>query len=409
MLSFREFGALHENFTTARAKFIADGGEPSDVDLSIAHFRKIQQKLKGDERDIDKWAVQGWDAFNDAMNFDFQLTNKDQITLRDDDKWLIVVPLNHYTSCFYGKSTPWCVTKPNQAEFSRAFFSTRSDNIFVFCIEKSTKIMWALEISRTDGREGKLLANVWNNKNNTVEEKTFETETGLSVAALLATVEQNISAIRNAAKENAKYDIQHLVSQVRNTNERNPRLEQAILKNKLASVALDYIQDAGIPQNDKFIEAALPFIATDSQSGAYYAAFMLEKRFPAYEQAMLQKLSQLSKSPTTKKTFYTTLKNFVWYIQMVIGADGLPAAEPYISKIPEITVDYSAFTRRRFPDAEEGIIQDPQLARRYALRFIGANFKTNYIKWWQENAPELWNTYQDIYKYKNMLLNRPKS
>lgn len=394
MLSFREFGALHENFTTARAKFIADGGDPATVDTSIAHFRKIQQKLTGDERDIDRWAVRGWTEFRDAMNFDFHLTNKDQITLRDDEKWLIIIPLNHYTSCFYGKSTPWCITKPNQEDFSFAFF--REDgNIFVFCIEKKTRIMWALEIADHDGLD----ANIWNNKNETIQFDEFESHTGLSASALLATVQQNMSAIRAAAKRNAKFDIQHLVDQVRNTGKRDPRLEQAILKNKLASIAVKYIDYAHIENaNDPFMKQATSLIATHSQAGGYFALYHLFRtRFPEYESNMLRQMQSLSKNPTRRKAYEDVVRDFVWYINKVVG-EAFPAAEPYIAQFPAEAVSYvKATTHQRFPEAEEGIAQEPKLARSYALGLLNTAqlWDGPWTNWWKNNAPELWNKYKD--------------
>lgn len=392
MLSFLEFGALHENFTTARAKFIADGGDPATVDMSIAHFRKIQQKLTGDERDIDRWAIRGWSEFHDAMNFDLHLTNKDQITLRDDDKWLIVIPLNHYTSCFYGKSTPWCITKPNQEDFSFAFFR-QDGNIFVFCIEKKTHIMWALEIADHDG----LVANIWNNKNQTIPFAEFESHTGLSTPALLATVQQNLPAIRDAAGKNAKFDIQHLVDQVRNTGQRDSRLEQAILKNKLASVAVKYIDYAIIKNNDDpFMKQAISLIATHSQAGGHFALYHMGRtRFPEYETNMLQQLHKLSNNASRRKTFEDVVHNFVWYINKVVF-EPIPEAEPYIAQFPAEAVSYvKATSHRRLPDAEEGIAQERVLAQSYAYGLLNLTqyWDGPWTNWWKNNAPELWEKY----------------
>jgi len=63
MIRFRTF--LDEDYKTARKIFLTKDQElkVADMDATIELFKKIQNRLTGDEKNIDYWAKQGFAAF----------------------------------------------------------------------------------------------------------------------------------------------------------------------------------------------------------------------------------------------------------------------------------------------------------------------------------------------------------
>jgi hypothetical protein len=86
-----------------------------------------RNQVVGQERNIDYWRKQGIDAFAKFVGQKLTIPSKTEIKrskipgkhidLVDNDQWQIVIPLDKESSCFHGKNTKWCTTKPNASYF----------------------------------------------------------------------------------------------------------------------------------------------------------------------------------------------------------------------------------------------------------------------------------------------------
>ena len=133
----RLYELLKEGYKDAQAEF-ASVSDPSTAAQIIAAYKQLVTKnqVKGNERNIDWWRKQGWDKFNEFVLAKAAEPTKSDVkrkrlvgkssTIREDKKWLIVIPLDKDASCFHGKDTDWCTTKQFQSHFERYFYE---DNV----------------------------------------------------------------------------------------------------------------------------------------------------------------------------------------------------------------------------------------------------------------------------------------
>jgi hypothetical protein len=59
---------------------------------------------------------------------------------------LIVIPLDKDASCFYGKNTSWCTTKPFQGYFENYFYD--ESITLIYFIRKSDGGKWAIAVGK---------------------------------------------------------------------------------------------------------------------------------------------------------------------------------------------------------------------------------------------------------------------
>ena len=129
MLSFKDyFIKLNEDYKSSEKRFLDQGANKDEVSAAIEFHKKWKNTFKPEWKDIDK--IQNWEDFKNFIEDRKSLQKtketikkeQDQVVLRDDDEWFILVPLDHKTSCYHGSDTDWCTTKAEHEYFSKYFF-----------------------------------------------------------------------------------------------------------------------------------------------------------------------------------------------------------------------------------------------------------------------------------------------
>jgi hypothetical protein len=218
----------------------------NEVKTLIQQFRELvdRNQVQGNERNIDWWKKQGWNAFKEFVLNKQELPTKTQvkrkklvgksITLRDDDKWLIIVPLDKDASCHYGKDSDWCTTKSNQPYFEKYFY--RNGVTLIYCLSKTEDKRWAIA-----GHPKVDQIEIFNQYDVSLSPTTFISQTGLDAFEIVkqALSFDEISQIRdkyNSIKDEVKtllYEFDY--------KQRNEEIERKLIYTKDAKLCKDYI------------------------------------------------------------------------------------------------------------------------------------------------------------------------
>jgi len=312
-MRFDEFATIFEGYREAQQEF-AQGTDADAVKKMINAYRSLvdRNQVQGPERNIDHWRKQGWENFSkfvQSKNQERSSTqikrNKgikpQQITLQDDDSWLIVIPLDKDTSCFYGRGTSWCTTKSQDRQFEMFFYD--SSIVLIYCIKKSTGGMWAIAYDEDDDA-----VELFDQNNNELSKNDFQSQTLLLPEMLIrkafaARNKNTISTARlywKAAKDKlSKMDFGQL------SPEQKPEIEKLLLYVKDPYLMIQYAQKAirgrWPPLEPMFVRNALyayayaknvihgrwpqaePAIAIQPEYAYYYATDVIKGRFPAAE------------------------------------------------------------------------------------------------------------------------------
>ena len=176
---------LQEGYKEAETEFSAQSGQPDQVRQLIAAYKELvtRNKASGQERNIDYWRKQGLDAFNKFVTSKQSQNTKTEIkrkklpgkslTLKEDDNWLIVIPLDKEASCFHGKNSDWCTTKPD-ASYYEQYFYDRSVTL-IYCLNKKNAGMWAIAAHKSIDE-----IEMFDKNDTSINAERFERETGLN-------------------------------------------------------------------------------------------------------------------------------------------------------------------------------------------------------------------------------------
>lgn len=88
---------------------------------------KTFQKIYKSPKDINQY--DDWGLFQEILGFIDELLTKSDVkkletnTLYNDDDLLILIPLSHKASCFYGSGTKWCTTNKNSDNYFKSYSS----------------------------------------------------------------------------------------------------------------------------------------------------------------------------------------------------------------------------------------------------------------------------------------------
>jgi hypothetical protein len=235
------------------------------IDDIFKSFRLLQNRMHGDEKNIDWWAKNK--NLDELIRFVENIKNtptkssmkKEKgkyIVLRDDEDWFIIVPLSHEASCYYGSGTDWCTTKANRPWFSKYFFS---NNItLVYCLnKKDPKIKYALSLTKElisfliknpeetikDNYKFKKFGddnNIFNVQDTSITLERFEYNTKLKVDAILKLVvsSSNVTYVKRTA--NKKYDITLGLSKLK-FGVPVPEIENMIIATENSIAAVKYV------------------------------------------------------------------------------------------------------------------------------------------------------------------------
>ena len=187
---------LVEGYKEAEIEFSKSSTNPTQVKDLIAAYKTLVTKnqVTGNERNIDYWRKQGFNKFSQ-----FVLSNQDvptkteikrskrpgkSIFLHEDDTWLIVVPLDKEASCFHGKNSDWCTTKPKDNTFEKYFY--RNKVTLIYCLNKQTGGMWAIAASENeDEDEYEDTLELFDKNDNSISEEEFKRQTGFDASNLV--------------------------------------------------------------------------------------------------------------------------------------------------------------------------------------------------------------------------------
>ena len=174
---------IREGYTEAQTEFAA-ASTPSDATQTIKQYRDLvtRNQVSGNERNIDFWRKQGWEAFSSFVSTASQVASKTQIkrskipgksiNLIDNTNWLVVIPLDKEASCFHGKGSDWCTTKPHQNHFENYFYD--KSITLIYCLNKQSGGMWAMAVHKDlDQFE------MFDQNDKTINTDKFEQQTGL--------------------------------------------------------------------------------------------------------------------------------------------------------------------------------------------------------------------------------------
>lgn len=215
----REF--IFEGPAEAKAEF-SKVADPALVQQTILKFRELvkQNKVPAvnplastdpdqrsslsapvDERNIDYWRTQGWDKFLSRVTELSTTATKTQvkrkkaagksITLQSDSRWLILIPLDKDSSCFHGKDTKWCTTKPLQTYFEDYFYNDLIT--LIYAISQIDNEHYAIAVHPKGYRQ------FFNKDDTKITDADFKSQTGLNPDQLIALASNPSNAAQLAA------------------------------------------------------------------------------------------------------------------------------------------------------------------------------------------------------------------
>lgn len=271
-MKLRQFTKLMEGFKEAQVEFskYVSGDEVKDL---LNRYREVvkQNRAKGDERNIDYWRKQGFEKFSEFVktaeqavsNRSIKRQSKDvgkAIILKETERWLIVVPLDKSASCFYGKDTSWCTTKPF-ANYYEQYFYERSVTLIYF-LNKETGGKWAIAChSSVDQRE------YFDQDDNSISEDEFDSQTGINSAKVVDYVREKEPQIDNVRKKYTDV-VESLIGRLRN-GDVSPEIEKDLIYTKNLKLITKYLNYALDSDN---VSPALIKLAGQITRDSMYAA-----------------------------------------------------------------------------------------------------------------------------------------
>ena len=201
---------ITEGYKEVTQKYITSGADPSKVKTAIDQYKELvkRNQVAGDERNIDWWGKNK--SFADLEKFisskDLNRTktqlkrNKIQgevVTLRDDDEWTIVIPLDKDTSCNYGSNTDWCTAK-RERDYYEDYVA--KGVVLIYCINNQTKKKWAIATSFVVKNSSEF----FDQHDTSLTSQQFATQTGLNPTQLISQASKYNTQIEKA-RQNVKY------------------------------------------------------------------------------------------------------------------------------------------------------------------------------------------------------------
>lgn len=266
---------IFEDYKTTAAKFATQGGKEDEISSQISRYREMlaRNQIKDiNQKQIDWWAKQGWPAFNSFVaGFEGHVTPTqtkrrkvvgDSVILKENDDWLVVIPLNKEASCFYGKHSSWCTTKPTEPHWEDYFHGNKIT--LIYAIGKLNQGMWALAIHPDGDIE------VFDQLDKRHDVAAFEAATNLSVSHLINTAEKLYGRKIKQAQQNPEEVVEEWLKG--SSTDRSTEIEKAVLKTNEPVMAIQYMRKV-LPSADshtwpdKLVELALTvYVPSDQQT-----------------------------------------------------------------------------------------------------------------------------------------------
>lgn len=266
-----------EGYREAQQSFKIESNDQELVDQTIDQFRSLVDKnqVHENERNIDWWRKQGWDKFSKFVDSKMLIPTKKQIkqkkfpgksiTLKETDQWLIVIPLDHASSCFHGKSTDWCTSRPTGHYFDSYFLD--QNIVLIYILNKKSGEKWAIAVvSDTDEIE------LINQNNENISREKFKSDTGFDPFEIVKSVpkdDSRISQVKLSRTELLKSLKETMETWKKSNNPtRNPELEKYLIQSKHAESSAEYLRLIGEYQGEQEFpeEIAIPSVVFDIQT-----------------------------------------------------------------------------------------------------------------------------------------------
>ena len=242
----RIYEIIKEGYKEAQSEFSAVIDPAKALEL-INQYKVLCQRnqVVGQERNIDYWRKQGVDAFARFVQQKLLTPSKTEIKrskipgkhidLVDNAQWQIVIPLDKESSCFHGKGSDWCTTKPNASNFEQYFYD--KSVTLIYLLQKQTGKMWAIACyTEPDELE------MFDQQDNLLSAKEFKRQTGINPEELrdLALSDTHATPIhgRRAAYRESCIRAKQLIADM--GNEPNPEIEKELIFNKNAGLIKSY-------------------------------------------------------------------------------------------------------------------------------------------------------------------------
>lgn len=244
---------LSEGYKEASSEFSLEAS-PQLVSSTIASYRDLvnRNQVQSNERNIDWWRKQGWESFRRFVNAKSQIKSMRQekssesegesIVYLETPKWLILTPLDKEASCFHGKHTDWCTTKPF-AFFFEHYLYTNNVRV-VYFLKVGTSQKWALACFPPTIKSKHL--NCFDTNNNLISIDEFKQQTGFDPEFYWQKVfsdqhQPKFDAVQNKHKDTKEW----LASNIHYITHRNPEFERALWFVKDINLMVQYATKVG--------------------------------------------------------------------------------------------------------------------------------------------------------------------
>ena len=344
---------LVEGYKEAQEEFASVAGDEQAAS-TIETYRNLvsRNQVEGNERNIDFWRKQGWEKFRYFVDGKSQqksirqekesMSEGKSVVLQETDQWLVVVPLDKDASCFHGKNTDWCTTKPFQTHFEKYFY--QMDIILIYFLKKGTGDKWAVATYK----KTRPLGEYFDKNDNKITRLAFIQQTGLNPDSYMNLAAHSmIDDQRQEARRTYKAAVDYLE---RSPLDRvDPKVEQLlmIVKDPRAVVRYCINVKGRWPQAERFL-------ANTEEIGVYVNRVLDGERVKVIENAV--------GTPDAAYTYATQVIKGRW-----------PEKEPLILKDLLWATKYAKdVVKTRWPELEERLIasDDPKGLVNYARWFI---------------------------------------
>jgi len=391
-MRYNEF-KLTEGYKEVQQKFSQEA-DPTEVASAFDIFKKLvsANRISGQERNIDWWGKQGWSAFTEYVTaIDERPSSSEQkartkkgnsYVLEETDEWLIVVPLDKDASCFHGKNSDWCTTKPTQNHFEQYFRDFSVTLIYFF--RQSDGAMWAMTVSTKKGPE------YFDQQDTSLSMEEFNQQTGLdsNKYAELVGGETEVGQQATASRDVMKADLENLKSLIEklvqmDAPRRSAKIETMLLRVKDAKSIKRYLiilyQANGLVELDQQLQT---LVATNVTGSIKYLKGVTAKTIKQLEQnnededededgpnyEIFGDLQDLTKEALA----YIASKSYLSLAYALHVVDGTwPPGEAAIAKDPDISLEYAQnVIGGRFPAGEAAMTSDENIKRLYKLTIL---------------------------------------
>jgi len=366
-MRYTEF-KLNEGFKEVQIKFSQEA-DPTEVASAFDVFKKLvsANRISGNERNIDWWSKQGWPAFIEYVTAiderpssseqDSRKNKGNSYVLEETAEWLIVVPLDKDASCFHGKKSDWCTTKPTQGHFEDYFRNSSITLIYFF--RQSDGAMWAMAVYPDKRVE------YFDQSDKSLSSVQFDKQTGLSSKKYIQLVggKTEVGQKATTSREVMKASLRNLQDYIRKlgrmgTPRRSAKIETMLLKVKDETSIEEYFyilhEVNGPVEADQQLQTLVANSATSAikylQSVSVKTVKVLERNLPP-GQAMANMLH-----PTKEALAYITNRGLL--------------ASAYARRI----------IKGPWPEGEAAIAEDGLGAATYALDIINKD-KERPVRW----------------------------